>query len=213
MFFKKRDEKKSETVDKIFTDIELQRHKMPIVTLDNSWHQLAEKIKTPQIEELEKKLTELLKQQGKLNTDYIQYTKMKKNMLDTILELTHDAFELRSPNAIKKIEDTQKMILQINTEIEDMEKELDTLPKQIQEINGKLLEQTVNICYEYMNSYREQSQQLDEEIQVIRERLMEKTEIKKKYDESAGQLYKYLHQTVGPDFIEKLDRVYLEEFK
>lgn len=212
MFFKRRRDTNNKNKTRIFLNTDgLSSHKMPIVTLDHSWHQLMAEIKTPSIEKLEKELTELLKIQGKLNTDYIEYTKMKKNMLDTILDLTHEAFELKSPEAIKKIEDQQKMILKINSKLESVEKELDDLPTKIQKINGDLLEHSVNICYEYMNEYKSESQKLDEEIQVLREEVLKKTERKKSYDEKVEQLYQYLHQSVGPDFIEKLDRIYWEE--
>ena len=186
---------------------------MPIATLDHSWHQLLTEIKTPQIQTYEKELTELLKLQGKLNTDYTEYTRMKKEMLDTILNLTHEAFELKSNDAIKKIDDQQKMILKINEKLERIEEDLEVVPQRIQEVNGLLLDQTIQLCYGYINEYRGKSEVLDEEIQVIRKELMEKTEIKKAYDKKTEEIYQYLHQLVGPNFIEKLDKKYWENIK
>lgn len=213
MFFKRKKDKDFKNQGKLFESTELKKQKMPIVTLDHSWHQLITEIKTPQIESLEKELTKLLKEQGKLNTDYIEYTRMKKNMLDTILNLTHEAFELKSDDAIKKIEDQQKMILKINENLEKIEEGLDTVPQRIQEVNGLLLDQSVQLSYGYMNEYRVKSETLDEEIQIIRKNLLEKTEKKKICDQKASQLYQYLHQLVGPGFIEKLDHQYWENSK
>lgn len=213
MFFKRKKDENFKNQKRLFESTELKKQKMPIVTLDHSWHQLITEIKTPQIEALEKELTKLLKEQGKLNTDYIEYTRMKKNMLDTILNLTHEAFELKSDDAIKKIEDQQKMILKINENLEEIEKGLDTVPQRIQEVNGLLLDQSVQLSYSYMNEYRIKSEALDEEIQVIRKNLLEKTEQKKTCDQKVEQLYQYLHQLVGPGFIEKLDHQYWENLK
>lgn len=213
MFFKKKKSQDSEDREKLFTSTELRHQKMPIATLDHSWHQLITEIKTPQIQILEKELTELLKQQGKLNTDYTEYTRMKKDMLDTILNLTHEAFELKSQDAIKKIDDQQKMILKINENLEKIESDLEVVPKRIQEVNGILLDQTVQLCYGYINQYKGKSEEMDEEIQIIRKELMDKTEVKKAYDKKAEQLYQYLHQLVGPGFIEKLDKKYWESLK
>lgn len=218
MFFKRKQSKDNQ-VTEAFEPMEiqpmgaqpLQKEKIPIITLDNSWHQLITEIKTPGIGNLEKELNKLLKEQGKLNTDYIEYTRLKKEMLDTILELTHQAFELKSNEAIKKIEDQQKMILKINEILEEIELRLDTVPAEIQETNNSLVDESVRICYGYINRYREKSHQLDEEIQIIRSTLMEKTEEKKGYDKKADQLYQYLHQLLGPKFIEKLDSVYWEK--
>lgn len=190
---------------------DLRKEKLPIITLDNSWHQLITEIKTPKVSAMEKELNALLKEQGKLNTDFIEYTRLKKEMLDAILELSHEAFELGSQEAVKKIEDQQKMILKINEKLEKMEPRLDTIPQEIQKTNNELVDESVRLCYAYMNTYKEKSYHLDEEIQVIRTTLMKKTEEKKTYDKKADQLYQYLHHLVGPSFIEKLDHVYWEQ--
>lgn len=215
MFFKRRQKKQAEQpvrLEQLDTK-QLKKQKMPIITLDNSWHQLIADIKTPQISALEKELNTLLKEQGKLNTDYIEYTRLKKEMLDTILELTHEAFELGSDEAIKKIEDQQKMVLKINEKLEVIEPRLDIIPGEIQEANSMLIDKTAQLCYGHINTYRESSQILDEEIQIIRSTLMKKTEEKKVYDKKMEQTYKFLHQLVGADFIEKLDNVYWEKIK
>ena len=69
MFFKRKKDENFKNQKRLFESTELKKQKMPIVTLDHSWHQLITEIKTPQIETLEKELTKLLKEQGKLNTD------------------------------------------------------------------------------------------------------------------------------------------------
>jgi len=205
VFFRRRrpqeDKKKPVTLEK----------KVPIITLDNSWHQLFEEIKTPEIESLEEKLNELLKEQGKLNTDYIEYTRLKKDMLDKILELTHQAFELNSEEAIEEIEKQQKMVLKINEKTETIELRLDQLTVEIETTNKALVDESVQICYTHINKDREKSNQLDRQIQLIRETLMKKTEEKKALDKRSRQIYRYLHQLVGPRFIEELDKVHLND--
>lgn len=215
MFFKRR-KKKSKQIEALantekLDTIQLKKQKMPIITLDNSWHQLIAHIKTPEIKDLEKELNKLLKEQGKLNTDYLEYTRLKKEMLDTILNLTHEAFELGSDEAMNKIEEQQKMVLKINEKLENIEPRLDALPGEIQEVNGMLIDQTAQLSYGHINTYKEKSHILDEEIQNLRSELMEKTEEKKAYDKKLEETYKFLHQLVGPNFIEKLDSVYWEK--
>lgn len=217
MFFKRKrkkavEEEKSVPLEPLDTT-QLKKQKLPIITLDNSWHQLISEIKTPQINALEKEVNALLKEQGKLNTDYIEYSKLKKEMLDTILELTHEAFELGSDQAVKKIEDQQKMVLKINEKLEKIEPRLDVIPGEIEKTNAILVDQTAQLCYGYINDFRENSRVLDEEIQVIRSTLMKKTEEKKGYDKKSEQMYRFLHKIVGADVIEKLDTVYWETSK
>ncbi len=209
MFFKRRRKKDDEEL--FFASTELTEQKMPIIILDHSWHQLLKEIKTPQLEALEKKLNDLLKKQGKYNTDYIEYSRMKKDMLDTILKLTEEAFGANSKEAHEKINDQKKMVLKINEKLEEIENHLDTLPQEIQQVNGYLVDQSVQLCYNYMNQYKLESEELEEEIQNIRSTLMKKTEKKKAYDQKAEQLYQYLHRLVGPGFIEKLDNKFWEK--
>lgn len=210
MFFRRR-RKKVEQKKQVPLDVKpLIKEKMPIITLDHSWHQLIKEIKTPEIERLEKKLNDLLKEQGKLNTDYVEYTKLKKEMLDKILALTHEAFDLKSEDASEKIQDQQKMIFKINEKLATTEPRLDIVKAEIQETNSTLVDESVNVCYEHINKYRGLSHTLDDEIQAIRTILMKKTEEKKLSDKKSEQLYQYLHQLVGPQFIEKLDNIYWE---
>lgn len=206
MFFRRR-RKKNEKAKKKEVIV---RDDVPIITLDNSWHQLMEAIKTPQVEKLENKLNDLLKEQGQLNTDYIEYTRMKKDMLDKILELTHQAFDLKSEEAIKEMEKQEKMILKINEKVEKIEIRLDELPEEIKQTNHALVSVSVEICYGQINESRAKSRELDQEIQIMRSSLMKKTEIKKSCDQVANQTYRYLHQLVGAEFINKLDEVHLE---
>lgn len=48
----------------------LERKRLPIVLLDPLWHTAKEHIKSGAIDKAEKELQELLKEQGRLNTDY-----------------------------------------------------------------------------------------------------------------------------------------------
>ena len=212
VFFRRRRRRPKDTEEKqeTFKKIDLRDQKMPLMTLDNSWHQLLSEIKTPEIESLEKKLNSLLKEQGKLSTDYIGYTKMKKEMLDKILELTHEAFRNGSEEAAKKVEEQQKMILKINENLEKTEPRLDIIKEEIERTNSELVSESVNLCYHYLTQHKKESNILDEEIQSIRTTLMKKTEEKKVCDKKSERLYLYLHQLVGPDFIEKLDSIFLE---
>lgn len=215
MFFKRRKEKTAKKERPVILEeldtTHIEKQKLPIITLDNSWHQLIAEIKTPEIKVLEKELNGLLKEQGKLNTDYVEYTRLKKEMLDMILQLTHEAFELGSEEAVKKIDDQQKMVLKINEKLEEIEPRLDVIPGEIQKTNSILVNQTAKLCYGHINDFRKNSHRLEEEIQIIRATLMEKTEQKKGYDKKSEQIYRFLHKIVGPEFIEKLDNVYWEK--
>ncbi|HHW67581.1 MAG: hypothetical protein PWP07_1129 [Epulopiscium sp.] len=191
-------------------DMEMLRHsRVPILILDKVWHNIfpPEK-KTKTIRDLEERLGNLLKQQGQLNNDLKDYLKLKKKLMDGILELTTEAFNNENEAAKKEMEKNQKYILEINEKIEEIQNRLATIPEEIQEVNGKLLEESVKICYGEMKEHQKALEELNEWIEKTRELLKAKLEEKTIHEEKASQIYSYLHDLVGADFIDYLDKNY-----
>ena len=63
----------------------LSGKKIPILTLDNKWHKLFTQTEaTPAVQSLEKRLTDLVKRQGKLNTESKDIKKIKRKLMDEI---------------------------------------------------------------------------------------------------------------------------------
>ena len=64
----------------------LQGKKLPIISLDNKWYKLMAGIDhTPHMQELEEQLKNLLKRQGKINTDLKAINKEKAKLRDEIV--------------------------------------------------------------------------------------------------------------------------------
>ncbi|NLK98094.1 hypothetical protein [Defluviitalea saccharophila] len=191
-------------------DLELLRQsRVPILILDKVWHNIfpPEK-KTKAILQLEEELNSLLKQQGQLNNDLKEYLKLKKKLMDGILELTTEAFTNQNEAARKEMERNQKYILEINEKLEQIQNRLDTIPDKIQEVNGRLLEESVKICYQEMKEHQKVLDELNVWIERTREILKHKLEEKTIREEKAAQIYAYLHDLVGADFIDYLDKNY-----
>lgn len=187
----------------------LRESRVPILILDKVWHNIfpPEK-KTKAILQLEQNLNNLLKQQGQLNNDLKDYLKLKKKLMDQILELTTEAFNNENEAAKREMERNQKNILEINEKVEQIQNRLNVIPDEIQEANGRLLEESVKICYGDMKNHQEALNELNEWIENTREILKKKLEEKTIREEKATQIYSYLHDLVGPDFIEYLDKNY-----
>lgn len=191
-------------------DLELLRQsRVPILILDQVWHNIfpPEK-KTKSILQLEEKLHHLLKQQGKLNNDLKDYLKLKKKLMDQILELTTEAFTNQNERAKRDMERNQKNILEINEKLEQIEDRLHVIPDEIQEVNGKLLEESVKVCYKEMKEHQASLSQLNSWIEETRELLKKRLEEKTIHEEKATKIYSYLHDLVGAEVIEYLDKNY-----
>ena len=63
----------------------LENKKIPLLTLDNTWHRLFTQTEpSDEITALEEELNDLLKKQGKLNTDIKDIRALKKRLMDEI---------------------------------------------------------------------------------------------------------------------------------
>ena len=93
----------------------LSGKKLPIVTLDHKWHQLFSRVeKTEYIAEKEKELNILLKRQGKVNTETKDIRRLKKKLMEEIVEL----MENNDAASVKKIEENKRLINECNEKIE-----------------------------------------------------------------------------------------------
>ena len=114
--------------------------RIPILTLDNRWHELfPDYKKTNRIKELERQLNELLKKQGKMTDDRKEMKKLKQKLMEEIISnMSEEGGEIGRFKQ-KKQEKSQKMILDINDKLEQCEEELDEIPDRIKRVNEELL--------------------------------------------------------------------------
>jgi hypothetical protein len=93
--------------------------KLPILTLDNRWHELfTEEQKTPEIRELEQKVNNLLKRQGKLVNDIKDMKKLKSNLLNDIVENMDIGLDMQGKAKEKKLDKNKQYINELNSKLE-----------------------------------------------------------------------------------------------
>ncbi len=95
--------------------------KIPVLTLDNKWHKLFTQTDTEETVEmsgLEEELNDLLKRQGKLNTELKDLRKLKANLMDEIVENMDGAGDSGDKAAKKKIDESKRYIEEINDRID-----------------------------------------------------------------------------------------------
>ena len=114
--------------------------KIPILTLDNKWHQLFTQTGTnKQILKLEEELNGLLKKQGGAGQDMKKIKKLKKKLMDEIVEYADDAASGRDKKAEKKLEENKRLINECNEKLDECEELLAVLPRQIDKVNKQLM--------------------------------------------------------------------------
>lgn len=190
----------------------LSGKKIPILTLDNKWHRLFTQTEpTLAISRLEQRLNELLKRQGKLNTETKEIKKLKKKLMDEIVSV-RDEMEQGQSNALeKKVEDNKRLLAECNEKLEGYQDELMELPREIEEINQELMLLTMEICYDKLQANTEEIQETAAWVAQIRVELKKRLVRKQEKEIQNHELYSYMHDIFGADVIEIFDLKYNPE--
>ena len=94
----------------------LEGKRIPILTLDNKWYRLFNMMEPDkELKKLEDNLNSLLKLQGKLNTESKGVKKIKKNLMDEIVQL----MECNDSASEKKIEENKRLIEECNEKLDE----------------------------------------------------------------------------------------------
>ncbi len=175
---------------------------IPILTLNKRWHDVFFDGKSKEILSLEKELNELLKGQGRINTDKEDLTKLKKQLLNEIVA-NMDAGE--NSRAAKKIDKSVDLVEDINNKLILVEDRFLTIPNEIQETNTKLLlEGMSELCAKALQD-KEDIENLNKLIDEARIEIKRKILLKQQKEEEYERINKFLDVTVGRRFKKKFE--------
>lgn len=180
--------------------------KIPILTLDNQWHKLF--TQTGYDEEIhirEEALNELLKRQGKINTELKSLTVYKKKLMQEIVSI----MELPDSAAKdKKMDENKRFIEETNEKLEMYNDELMDLPKLIDEANFNLMLSSMRVCYQKIQQNTQDIEDINKWVTEFRLQLKRKILTKQQKEIWNDELYKYMHAIFGPDVIGVFDMKY-----
>lgn len=191
----------------------LMGKKIPILTLDNKWHRLFTQAEPDKhILQLEEELNELIKRQGKANTDIKEIKRLKKKLLEEIMEYAEDA-SAGDASAQKKTEDNSRLVNECNEKIEGYEDELIELPGEIDRVNKELMLSTMEVCYERLKKNEEEIEETSKWITQVRIELKKRLIRKQEQEMMNQELYSYMHDIFGADVINLFDMKYKQDKK
>ena len=181
--------------------------KLPILTLDNKWHQLfTQAEQNDEINKLADELNALLMRQGKLNTEYKELKVIKKRLMDEIMD--HQTDGNPDKKTQKKLDENRRLIDEANEKIDEYMDELRFLPGKIDKVNYDLMLATMDVCYDYLADNAKEVKAIDEWITQMRIEL-KKNIIKKQVKEAKNKgMYSYMHDIFGAQVIELFDMKY-----
>lgn len=180
--------------------------KIPILTLDERWHELFPEYDKPaHIKDIETKLNDLIKQQGKMANDMKDMKSLKtKLMQEIITHMDVNDTELGRLKA-KKLDKNQKLIKELSDKMNHTEDELIKLPYQIKAVNEKLIVESAKICYARLNRNNERAAEIGKWVAKIRDELKDKILEKQDMEMKNTAIYSYMHDMLGPELMQGLD--------
>lgn len=184
--------------------------KIPILTLDSRWHELfTEDQKTDEIRELEQKVNNLLKRQGKLVNDVKDMKNLKNSLLKDIVN--NMDISTNSDAKEKKLGKNKQYINELNEKIEQSMDELGDLPYQIKKVNEQLMGESIHVFYNLLEKNKVELNEVAAWINGIREELKRRILIKQDLEIKNTMIYTYMHDILGAELMESFDKNYKGE--
>ena len=182
---------------------------IPILTIDKKFHNLTDAIgKTEDMSSIEEELNDLLKAQGKANTEIKEIKKLKKKLMQEIVENADENSDSSEAEKEKKAEENTRLIAECNEKIEQYEDDIVDLPKMIDEVNKKLMIELMESCYEIMKANEIEIAETAKWISQIRIELKKKLVRKQDMETKNQEIYSYMHDIFGAELIEIFDMTY-----
>lgn len=179
---------------------------IPILTLDERWyHLVTEKVKTDEIRYWEKEVNELLKKQGQVNNDIKELKKIKQQLIQEVVDNMED--DDNSDKKKKTMNQNQRLIQEAKDKIAALEDESLDIPRELSRANQKLMAETLKVCYNRLNTNKEDIKVLDKWINATRVKLKKNILIKQDKEAVNEKVYSYMHDIFGADACTQLDKI------
>ncbi|NLL77254.1 MAG: hypothetical protein GX235_08405 [Clostridiales bacterium] len=187
---------------------------IPLLTLDNKWHQLFTQAQTEisgEIKRNEEKLNELIKLQGKLNTESKDIRRLKKKLMSEIMDMAESLRDNPDVKTERKLDENRRLINECNEKLEEYQDQLRLLPEEINSVNYKLMLDTMDICYKRIAENTREIEAINEWIKEIRVEIKKNMIHKEESEKANFDLYSYMHDIFGAEVIEIFDMKYNPE--
>ena len=136
---------------------------------------------------------------------------MKKKLMDEIVPTVDELEKRHDASLEKKLNDNKRLINDCNEKLAGYKDELMELPKEIEQVNYKLMLATMDVCYEKLQENTAEIDEIGEWITKIRVELKKKVIRKQEKEQQNQDLYHYMHAIFGADVINIFDMKYNPE--
>ncbi|MDR2939129.1 MAG: hypothetical protein LBV08_02285 [Clostridiales bacterium] len=178
----------------------------PILIFDEVWlSRFPKEEKNHKILRLENELKDMVKEEAKITGINKKLKLLKNKYLQEILSLS-DQVNLYDKKSTLKMDALRKKVIRINREISKNESLLLDFPKEIQKINSELMEETINVCYNLMEKFQAEINELEPKIDGLSQKLNFLVEKRHNVKDNYNKVLKLLNALVGPEAMDILDK-------
>lgn len=187
----------------------LKSKRIPILTIDKKFHDLLDVLNASEIvSDKVNELNDLLKIQGQANNDIKNIKKLKKQLMQEIVDNTDANSELSESEKEKKAADNSRLIEECNTKIADCEDRLLDVPGKIDKVNRELMLELMEYCYNTMKNNERNIDEIAKWITKVRIELKKQLVHKVDMETSNQKIYEYMHDIFGSEVIDIFDMTY-----
>ncbi len=202
-----------EKKDDVF-EAALAGKRVPYLTLDHKWYKLFSKMEDiPEIEQYTAELNELIKKQGKYNTDLKDIRALKKKLMNEVMPLAQKMKTDPDRMTIRKMDEMTRLIEECNQKLDEAREQAAELPIQMDEVNRKLMLLTMRVCYQKLQQNTGEIAEITDWIEKMRDELKQNVVHKQEMEIENQKIYTYMHNIFGPDVIDLFDMKYVPEPK
>jgi len=190
----------------------LKGKKIPILVLDQKWHQLfSDRGKPKVIAELEETVNKHLARQGHLTQELKELKKLKKNLMSSIVE-NMDGTNTKESLKSKKLTENKRLISEINDKMDACEDELLDIPELLKKSNNELMNESMRYFYKRLHINAKDINDIGQWISTVRKELKKNIVRKQNAEYKNKEIYYYMHDIFGPQVIDIFDMGF-EEYK
>lgn len=187
--------------------------KIPILTLDNKWYRLLDAEGRAAVKDLEEELNTLLKRQGKLNTESKDIKRLKKKLMNDIVSMVDEMSQTGNKKLENDIEENKRLIAECNEKLESYQEELIDLPREIDRLNVKLMQFTMEYCYDTMQANVTDIEEISQWVTQVRIELKKSLIRKQEMELKNQEIYSYMNDVFGAEMMNLFDANYQWESK
>ncbi len=181
---------------------------IPIVTTDDKWKMLfGEEGVSEEIQALANELNKLMDSQAAFKQKIKDIKRLKKTLLDEVIGIS-DRLNKGDKSAAKELDDRKRLIGDCNTQIEALEDQLVGLPREIYQLNYKVMVASMSVCYERLHRNTDEINEIDEWLSNTRKELKKQVIRLQEGEMENFNLYSYMHDIFGPEVVDIFDMEY-----